>query len=54
MLDVVEASRLVVAMRLLVEVESEDGVNEVDGLSMQEETTSEIKKSKDIAVPTYR
>ena len=56
--DVVDTSGLVVVTRLLVVetviAEGEDGENRLDGLSIQEETTSETKKSKDIAVPTYR
>ena len=55
--DVVDKSGSTIATRLVAEIveeESENGLNEVDGLSMQEETTSEIEKSKDIAVPTYR
>ena len=55
--DVVDISGLAVATRLvaeIVEVVYRDGEPRMDGLSMQEETTSEIEKSKDIAVPTYR
>ena len=47
----------VVATKLVAEtagVVYRDGEPRMDGLSMQEETTSEIEKSKDIAVPTYR
>ena len=56
-MEVVDISGLAVATRLvaeIVEVVYRDGEPRMDGLSMQEETTSEIKKSKDIAVPTYR
>ena len=47
----------VVATKLVAEtvgVVYRDGEPRMDGLSMQEETMSELKKSKDIAVPTYR
>ena len=57
-IELVEVGGLVVATRLLVVetvvAQSEEGENGLDGLSIQEETTSKTKKSKDIAVPTYR
>ena len=56
-IELVEVGGLAVVTRLVAETvvaQSEEGENGLDGLSIQEETTSKLKKSKDIAVPTYR